>query len=104
MKFSMAKAHAKKWRKRKSKKRGACPYCRRTMSGTQSRSNTAATRDHIVPKSQGGRLRIWCCRMCNTLKGSMPLDEWEQFMADNPYWHRRPEFQCGTLQQVSQHT
>lgn len=73
-----------------------CAYCRRVLHSTMSQSKTAATRDHTIPLSRGGRHKVWCCRQCNTLKGNKSPDEWAAFMAAHPEWWRLPEFQVGT--------
>lgn len=33
----------------------------------------SVTKDHIVPKSRGGRTIVACCYDCNSRKGSKPL-------------------------------
>lgn len=56
-----------------------CPYCLRTLEQrfTQGRPvSTFPTRDHVVPKSLGGRITIICCVRCNNQKGDMMPDEW----------------------------
>jgi 5-methylcytosine-specific restriction endonuclease McrA len=67
-----------------------CAYCHRRMESTTSPSRLAATRDHVIPKALGGTYRIWCCRTCNNIKGSMTPDEWSQFMRTNPEWWKAP--------------
>ena len=63
-----------------------CPYCTRTLEGTQSISCVAATRDHVVPQSRGGVVVVWACFTCNNLKGDMLPSEWQAFMDANPFW------------------
>lgn len=49
---------------------GRCAYCGRP----------AATGDHVVPRSKGGRTHptntVACCSTCNTSKGDRTLNEW----------------------------
>lgn len=67
--------------------RGAkCAYCKRILEDSKSKSSLAATRDHVVPKWTGGNYRVWCCRLCNNLKGGLMPGEWRKYMADNPQW------------------
>lgn len=52
-----------------------CAYCGKLLS------TYTVTIDHVVPLSRGGtndpeNLR-WCCKKCNTAKGSKLYDEWE---------------------------
>lgn len=63
-----------------------CAYCHRTMVAAPSRSSCMATRDHIVPQSQGGHRTVWACWTCNTLKGEMMPGEWRKFRDANPEW------------------
>ena len=46
----------------------------------------SATRDHVYPKTLGGRETVWCCYACNQIKGSMLPVEWEAYMAAFPEW------------------
>lgn len=81
-----------------------CTYCRREMESIASRSKLAATKDHVIPKSKGGREKVWCCRQCNSIKGDMDPDQWQVFMDANPRWwlmekyknhgrmHKQPSF------------
>jgi hypothetical protein len=49
-------------------------------------SETAATRDHLLPASQGGTFKVWACFSCNNLKGAMMPEEWAAFRQMNPQW------------------
>lgn len=66
-----------------------CHWCKRPMTsrrlsyGTGIRSD-AATRDHVIPKSKGGKTKVWACFRCNNLKGNMLPDEWDAWMRANP--------------------
>jgi hypothetical protein len=44
------------------------------------------TRDHLVPRSHGGRSIIICCLQCNGIKADMLPDQWASYMAANPGW------------------
>lgn len=54
-----------------------CPYCLKTLPLKY------ATRDHIVPRSRGGKSDpaniILCCKDCNSQKGSLTPDEYAQW-------------------------
>ena len=56
-----------------------CPYCLQTFPIKDS------TRDHLVPRSRGGRTEpaniILCCKECNSQKGALTPEEyayWKQ--------------------------
>ena len=40
------------------------------------------TRDHIVPRSEGGKQTVWACYACNQLKGDMPPVEWAMLLTE----------------------
>jgi len=67
-------------------KGASCIYCERVLEATTSLSSTAATRDHLHPRSRGGTLKDWCCKACNGIKGDMLLEDWRAFMQANPKW------------------
>jgi hypothetical protein len=71
-----------------------CHWCKRILEAVDSLSRLAATKDHIHPKSKGGKETVWACWACNHLKGDRLPAEWEAFMAANPQWwklcHGRP--------------
>ena len=66
-----------------------CYWCKRPMEskrlkyGIDTRS-LAATKDHLVPKSRGGKKKVWACFRCNSLKGDMMPEEWETWMKEHP--------------------
>ena len=68
-----------KRRKMRTKKRlkpgTRCAYCGKLLS------THTATIDHIVPLSKGGTYDpdnlCWCCKKCNSAKGSKLYNEWE---------------------------
>lgn len=63
-----------------------CHWCDRPLKATTDPSNLAATRDHIVPVSKGGRKWVWSCRACNEIKGDMSPEKWDEFRSSNPQW------------------
>lgn len=52
-----------------------CTYCKRELVPYTA---THPTRDHVMPKSRGGKNTVWCCAQCNHLKGDMLPQEWER--------------------------
>lgn len=72
-----------------------CTYCKREMMPRGSLSPLEWTRDHVHPESKGGRRTVPACWQCNNIKGDMLQDEWQAFMAANPEWWSRPQFQRG---------
>lgn len=70
----------------------SCHWCKRLLESKGSRSKLGATKDHVLPKSQGGRATVWACRQCNAIKGDMHPDVWRDFMAANPEWWLLPQF------------
>ncbi len=69
-----------------------CTYCKRTLESVTSFSRVAATKDHVVPKSKGGRTTVWACRQCNALKKDMDPDDWQAFMESYPEWWKNSLF------------
>ena len=61
-----------------------CPYCGRKMEWNHPR--LTPTRDHVTPKSHGGRDLLICCLQCNGIKGNMLPEVWAGFMAAHPGW------------------
>lgn len=51
-----------------------CYYCRDKLH------NGNRTRDHVNPKSKGGKLskdnKVFACKTCNFSKGSLTIEEW----------------------------
>lgn len=72
-----------------------CTYCKREMTARRllqfgRLTGLERTRDHYIPLSRGGKnvkenIRPACYR-CNSIKGNMMPDEWDQFMRENPLW------------------
>jgi hypothetical protein len=44
------------------------------------------TRDHVIPKSRGGRKMVWCCFICNAVKRDMNEDAWAIYRAEHDEW------------------
>lgn len=63
-----------------------CHWCRRVMLDPSVYSVLCATKDHVIPKSRGGTVKVWCCWTCNQIKGDKHPGEWARFMLDNPRW------------------
>ena len=67
-----------------------CFYCGKSLKITVKRRSMAnlATRDHLQPKSKGGRLlfnKVMACRACNYNKGARKPTELEKEKARNLY-------------------
>ncbi len=54
----------------------ACPYCGQRMDGRKRKHRNSPSRDHVYPRSKGGRRTIIVCNGCNSDKGNLTLDEW----------------------------
>lgn len=85
----------KRRRCRQRRRRGLfCHWCNRPLVESEAASETAATRDHLLPQCQGGTFKVWACFSCNNLKGNMMpqylkciiAQEWAVFRAMNPEW------------------
>lgn len=64
-----------------------CPYCKRPMDRRDFWREP--TRDHVIPESQGGKIKIICCRLCNTVKADYAPERWAAFMLHCPGWWLR---------------
>lgn len=67
---------ARKWKKLYGRSISfTCPYCMKQYPLSE------ATKDHITPKSRGGRTTqtniILCCAACNHEKGALTAEEYE---------------------------
>lgn len=60
-------------------KSGHCCYCCIELNKHN------YTRDHIYPKSLGGRVTKPCCKACNQEKGNKTLIEYAQFIGKKMY-------------------
>lgn len=56
-----------------------CPYCGGVMSDGP--RGSSPTRDHVVPRSAGGRAILICCWTCNHRKGDMMPDDFLDTLA-----------------------
>ena len=52
---------------------GTCVYC----------GDIATTKDHVIPKSRGGRTTLPCCLRCNRAKGNLFLSQFLQKVKNN---------------------
>lgn len=59
---------------RTKSKKGFCCYCSKELNKHN------YTRDHIYPKSLGGKITKPCCKTCNTEKSNMTLIQYAQFI------------------------
>lgn len=67
-----------------------CAYCKRVMDAND--YDLMPTRDHVQPRSRGGKVTVWACRTCNRIKADMSLGQWLDFMAAFPkWWHGVPK-------------
>lgn len=65
-----------------------CAYCERPLDPTGSATLLEATRDHVKPKSKGGKgIKVWACWTCNMLKQDMNYKVWQVYMTLNPLWY-----------------
>lgn len=64
-----------------------CHWCRRQMRAESSKWHP--TRDHVIPKAQGGTLIKITCFACNQLKGDMPAPLWVIILEKFPHIHDR---------------
>jgi hypothetical protein len=75
-----------------------CPYCGEVMrkkAGTANRQHWRhPTRDHVVPRCEGGTITVVVCHTCNHNKADRSLDEWLAFLAwtDDPRQHHVERF------------
>jgi 5-methylcytosine-specific restriction endonuclease McrA len=74
------KKAARRWDSR------TCFYCNRQLTQPGKLASTAATKDHLTPKSEGGEYTVWCCRACNEVKGSRSMEQFDAFRKLNPRW------------------
>lgn len=66
------------------KQAGRCFYCQLTMDFSLAQPHPRApTRDHLTPRSRGGKNTrdnvVLACYLCNHQKGDMTLDEFRAF-------------------------
>lgn len=63
-----------------------CTYCARPMSiGSGA---LYPTKDHVEPRSRGGKITVWACQTCNHVKRDMTVDEWAIYRASHDEWWR----------------
>ena len=76
-----------------------CKYCNREMNARDARLQ--ATRDHVLPVSRGGRVKVICCLTCNGIKADMLPNQWELFMAENPGWWKLSRYELRRLRRAA---
>ena len=62
-----------------------CPYCGHQMQvhyPNPHHHRCCPTRDHIIPRSLGGRRTVVVCMGCNNLKVDMHPNAWVRYLAD----------------------
>jgi len=64
-----------------------CFWCKKPMRVESAKWRP--TRDHVIPKSQGGTILRICCHCCNHLKGDMPPALWLVVLEIAPDIHDR---------------
>lgn len=52
-----------------------CPYCFRQME-MDAKSNAKRTKDHVIPRADGGKVTVFACWQCNNDKANLPLKVW----------------------------
>lgn len=60
--------------KKKKRKKGQCCYCRVKLNESN------YTKEHLHPKSKGGKIIKPCCRECNSEKADMTLIEYREYL------------------------
>lgn len=70
---------------------GRCVYCGVVLTypyNAETADPTAATKDHIHPRSKGGTTTVWACFGCNCEKQALTLQEWRvvRFMRTGRMW------------------
>lgn len=71
-----------------------CPYCGTQMAITSRLYHP--TRDHLIPRKDGGNVCIIVCFSCNNLKADTPLEDWLLFMLEH-----RPKQLLNTMRAIS---
>lgn len=67
-----------------TRQRGRCWYCRRPMS-LGGADSSAATRDHVIPRSRGGKTAgnvVAACYACNQRKRAMLPADFKSLLAN----------------------
>lgn len=60
-----------------------CPYCGKTMYRFKGMHPQRATKDHVMPRSRGGKHHEWvtACHACNDDKSCLTLVEWRAVLS-----------------------
>jgi 5-methylcytosine-specific restriction endonuclease McrA len=62
-----------------------CHYCGiQLVNGSSGDSDRTATKDHVIPISNGGRFSkwVWACKGCNCRKADLPVGTFRARFAD----------------------
>jgi len=59
---------------------GRCCYCEVQLTYNHIKDPTHKTREHVIPKSKGGKIIKPCCFECNQEKGGLMLHSYIQFL------------------------
>lgn len=79
-----AKAAERRDRERKEQDGKPCTYCARAM--TISLGALYPTRDHVEPRSLGGKITVWACYTCNHVKRDMTERQWAIYRGTHDFW------------------
>lgn len=64
-------------------KNGVCCYCEKKLN------NRTYTKDHLIPKSKGGKIMMPCCYDCNQEKQDLPLEIYAMLLNHiNPFHNK----------------
>ena len=67
---------------------GNCYWCQRVLLAPERLAHSSLTRDHIWPKSKGGRKTVKSCRKCNHLKGDLLPAQWHKLRRQYPNYRK----------------
>lgn len=62
-----------------------CCYCERKLTTHNHKLSTHATKEHIIPKSKGGKRTAPCCHRCNSCRKNLPLKDFLTIMVSLNY-------------------
>ena len=62
-----------------------CYWCDRAMNH-RTGDGLQCTSDHIIAKSQNGKIKVKACRACNELKADLHLKSWIWIITNVPQW------------------
>jgi len=59
--------------------KGKCYYCG---------ANEACTRDHVIPRSKGGKYTVYACKVCQSTKANLMPLEWIEYLKKSPMYNK----------------